>query len=90
MDWKKHKKLLLRDPQVKRALRENELEFQIARSIIQARINRGLTQIELARKLNTKQSVISRVENVKTIPSLSFLKRLANSLETSLHVEIGT
>ena len=89
MDWKTHKKQLLRDPQVRKALKENELEFQIAKSVIQARIKRGLTQKQLARRLNTKQSVISRVETVKTTPSLSFLKRLSKALNTSLRVEIG-
>ena len=89
MDWKTHKRQLLRDPEVRRALKESELEFQIAKSIIEARIKRGMTQKELARRLNTKQSVISRVETVKTTPSLSFLKRVAETLNTSLRVEIG-
>ena len=89
MNWKTHKRQLLRDPEVRRALKESELEFQIARSIIEARIKRGMTQKELARRLNTKQSVISRVETVKTTPSLSFLKRVAETLNTSLRVEIG-
>ena len=89
MNWKTHKRQLLRDPEVRRALKESELEFQIARSIIEARIKRGLTQEDLAKRLNTKQSVISRVETVKTTPSLSFLKRVAETLNTSLRVEIG-
>ncbi|MBI2443151.1 MAG: helix-turn-helix transcriptional regulator [Candidatus Levybacteria bacterium] len=37
--------------------------------------------------LNTKQSVISRVENAKTVPSLSFLKRLTQVLDASLQVQ---
>jgi len=37
--------------------------------------------------MNTKQSVISRVENAKTVPSLSFLKRLAQVLDASLQVQ---
>ena len=90
MNWKTHKRQLLRDPKVRKALKESELEFQIAKSIIEARIKMGLTQKELARRLNTKQSVISRVETVKTTPSLSFLKRLAKTLHASLRVEIGT
>lgn len=90
MDWKTHKRQLLRDLEVRKALKENELEFQIAKSIIEARIKRGMTQKELAKRLNTRQSVISRVETVKTTPSLSFLKRLAKTLDTSLRVEIGT
>lgn len=89
MNWKKHRKELLKDPKVRRALKENELEFRIAKSIIEARIKRGLTQKDLAKKLKTKQSVISRLETVKTTPTLSFLKRLAKTLDTSLRVEIG-
>jgi len=87
MDWKTHKKLLLKDPKVRKALKETELEYQIARALIRARIEKGLTQAQLAKKLNTKQSVISRVENAKTTPSLSFLKNLAKVLDTTLHVE---
>lgn len=85
-DWESHKKDLLKQPKFREALKETELEYQIARAIIEARINRGLTQLELAKRLNTKQSVISRVENAKTIPSLSFLKRLALVLGITLHV----
>lgn len=87
MDWKTHKKQLLKDPEFRKALKETELEFQIAKAIIEVRINRGLSQEALAKKLHTKQSVISRVENAKTTPSLSFLKRLAVALNTSLQVQ---
>lgn len=87
MDWQTHRKQLLKDPKVKKALKETELEFQIARSIIKARIDQGLSQTQLARKLKTKQSVISRVENARTVPSLSFLKRLAKVLGASLQVQ---
>lgn len=87
MDWKTHRAELLKDPEVRKALKESGLEFQIARAIIDARINKGLSQKDLAEKLHTKQSVISRVENAKTTPSLSFLKRLAKVLNVSLKVE---
>ena len=87
MDWETHKKILLKDPAFRKALKETELEYQIARNIIKARIEKGLTQQQLAKKLNTKQSVISRVENAKTIPSLSFLKRLAEAFNTSLKIQ---
>lgn len=87
MDWKTHRAELLKDPEVQKALKKNELEFQIAKAIIEARINKGLSQKDLAEKLHTKQSVISRVENAKTTPSLSFLKRMAEVLNVSLKVE---
>lgn len=88
MDFKTHKKQLLKDPEFKKIYKETELEFQIAKAIIEARISKGLSQKELAEKLHTKQSVISRVENAKTTPSLSFLKRLAEALNISLQIEL--
>ena len=87
MDWKTHKKELLKDPRFKKALKETELEFQVAKAVIEARINKGLSQRNLADRLHTKQSVISRVENARTTPSLSFLRRLAEVLNLSLQVQ---
>jgi len=87
MDWETHKKILLKDPAFRKALKETELEYQIARALIKARLEKGLTQKQLAEKLRTRQSVISRVENAKTVPSLSLLKRLAEVLNLSLQVQ---
>lgn len=87
MDWQTHKKLLLKDPKFREALKETELEYQVARALIKARLDRGLTQQQLAHKLKTKQSVISRVEAAKSLPSLSFLKRMADALNLSLHLQ---
>jgi ribosome-binding protein aMBF1 (putative translation factor) len=86
-DWETHKKKMLANPKIRQALKESELEFQIARSLIETRIKKGLTQADIAKKMNTRQSVISRVENAQTTPSLSFLKRLASALQTSLQVQ---
>lgn len=89
MDWKTHRKLLLKDPEVRRALKEIEPEYQIARALIRARIEKNLTQKQLASKLGTKQSVLSRVENAKTTPTVSFLKRLAEVLNMNLKIEFS-
>jgi transcriptional regulator with XRE-family HTH domain len=87
MDWDTYEQKLLKNPKVREALKETEVEYQIARAIIEARLKKGLTQKELAAALHTKQSVISRVENAKTTPSLAFLKRLANVLGASLEIQ---
>lgn len=89
MDFETHKKQLMQYPAFKKAYEESELEYQIARALIKARIEKGLTQAQLAKKLHTRQSVISRVENAKTVPSLSFLKRLADVLNVPLKVQFG-
>ena len=86
-DWKTLKKQLLKNPAFKEAYEESELEYQIARLVIKARIEKGYTQKTLAEKLQTRQSVISRLENAGTIPSISFLKRLADALNVTLTVQ---
>ena len=89
MNWQTHKKQLLKKPEFRKALKETEPELQIAKAVIEARLKRGMTQATLAHRLNTKQSVISRVENAKTATSLTFLKRLARELQTSFEIRVN-
>ena len=86
-DFERHKKQLMKNPEFRKEYEATRLEFEIARAVIRARIKHGLTQAQLAKKLNTRQSVISRLESMNTTPSLSFLKRLARALNTSLQVQ---
>ena len=87
MTWEEYGKILMKRPGFKEAQEETRLEYEIARALIKARIEKGLTQAEVAKMMKTKQSVISRVENARTMPSLAFLKRLAVVLDASLHVQ---
>ena len=86
-NWSQLKKELLTNPKFKKLYEESQPEFEIAKAIISARIDNKITQKELAKRMNTTQSVISRVEQAKTSPSISFLKRLAQALNTSLSVQ---
>lgn len=89
MNWKTHKKQLLKNPIFKKALEEVSPEIQIAKAIIEARISNGLSQKKLAEALHTKQSVISRVENARTLPSMAFIKKAAKALGTSFQININ-
>ncbi len=89
MDWKTHKKQLLKNEAFRQALDDLEPEFQVAKAVIEARMKNGLSQKELADKLQTKQSVVSRIENAKTSASLSFIKRLSVALNTSMIIHIA-
>ena len=88
-DFDKLKKRLMKNPAFRKEHEATRVEFEIARAIIRARIERGLTQKQLAEKLKPRQSVISRVESMNTTPSLSFLKRLAAVLNVSLQVKFS-
>ncbi len=86
-NWDTYKQKLLKDPEFKKLYENSRPEFEIAKAIIRARIENKITQKELAEKMNTTQSVISRVEQGKTSPSISLLKRLAAALNTTLQVQ---
>ena len=67
----------MNDPEFAEAWAETELEDQIKRNLIQARIDAGLTQKELAEKSGVRQSNISRIENGTAIPTLQTLNAIA-------------
>ena len=54
-----------------------------------AREEAGLTQEQLARKVKTKKSAISRIENHAEDIKLSTLEKIASALGKKLHVEVA-
>ncbi len=80
------KRQFLKDKKISQAYKEIGPEFALAQAIIEKRIKKGLTQIELARKLKTKQSAISRLESGTYNPSLAFLVKAAKALDARVVV----
>lgn len=73
---------------------ESKLIFETANDIskiivelIEARVDRGYTQRDLAEKCGIKQSAIARMESLKTIPRLDTVIRVANALKVVISVE---
>lgn len=86
--WNDFEKEMLEQPGFSEVAKEVEIEYQVARAILKARLQKGMTQADLARAMHTTQSVISRAESARVTPSLSFLKRLANVLGSTLHIQL--
>ncbi|WP_050183396.1 helix-turn-helix domain-containing protein [Domibacillus robiginosus] len=63
---------------------EKDIEQLIARNIIRRRKKLGLTQKQLADRLNTQQSVMSRIETGNHNLTIANLKGIAQVLETDL------
>ena len=61
-------------------------EFALARAVIHARVAAGLTQEQLAQRMDTTQSVIARLESGRTPPSTQTLERLAAATGTRLQI----
>ena len=75
-----------RDPEYRAAYDELGLEFDLARSVIEARVRAGLTQEQLARKMKTTQPVIARLESGRARPSTTTLTKLARATGTRLSI----
>lgn len=54
-------------------------EFSLARELIAARVRAGLTQAELAARMDTTQSVVARLESGAQLPSVKTLLRFAKA-----------
>ena len=80
-DWQAEQ---LQDPEFIASANELEPGYQIAR----LRIQRGLTQAELAEMIGTHQPSIARLENGSSVPSLSFLERIANALDARIVLHV--
>ena len=76
----------LKDKEYRKAHEDLAPEFALARAVMTARVIAGLTQGELAQRMNTTQSVIARLESGRTRPSTQTLERLANATGTRLKI----
>ncbi len=74
----------LQDEEFALLYEDSEAEFEITKALIQARIDLGLTQKQLADKIGTQQPSISRLESGDYNPSLEFLKKVAQGLGKKL------
>lgn len=63
---------------------KTNIVFEIAEMVTNERMNKGLTQKDLAKLLKTKQSSISRLESGNSLPSLNFLEKIAKALNMKL------
>lgn len=84
--YKEIKKKLLKDVGVRKAYQELGPEFELARTVIEMRLKKGLTQAVLAKKIGTKQSAVARLESGRYNPSLVFLDKVASALGAKLEV----
>ncbi|OGY17214.1 MAG: transcriptional regulator [Candidatus Chisholmbacteria bacterium RIFCSPHIGHO2_01_FULL_49_18] len=76
----------LKDPKFKKAWDESEAQYQITRELIKARLDKHVSQRTLARKANTTQAVISRIENMSVSPSVRLLQKIASALGKKLEI----
>lgn len=77
-----------RDPEFAEGFDSGYEQFKIGVMLKQARLEAGMTQDELASRLHTKKTAISRIENHAEDIKLSTLKRFAEAIGKRLTLNI--
>jgi ribosome-binding protein aMBF1 (putative translation factor) len=84
-----HRRFLKDKPESQELLREISLNARVAQLIYNARKAKGLTQKELADLIQTKQSVLARLEDADYEGhSLSMLHRISEALQQRVEISI--
>jgi ribosome-binding protein aMBF1 (putative translation factor) len=78
-----------KDEELEEMVREASLNVRVAQIIYDARTQAGLTQQQLADLIETKQSVIARLEDADYEGhSLSMLQRIAQALNQRVEIQL--
>ena len=81
--FQKLKADLLANKAVREAYDRLAPEYAIARAVIKARTESGLTQAQLARRMKTSQSYIARLESARAMPTMNTFLRVAKATGTT-------
>ena len=87
MDFDEFLEESLKNPKIKAEYDKLEPEFAVIEAVLKARVQKGITQEQLAKKIGTKQSAIARIESGNANPSIGFLQKLAEALGKKLVIQ---
>ncbi len=82
------KSLLMKDEEFKTEYDKLRPRYEVISQIIEARTSQNITQAELALRVGTQKSNISRLESGVYNPSLDFLAKVARSLGKEVQVTL--
>ncbi|MBN2549897.1 MAG: helix-turn-helix transcriptional regulator [Anaerolineales bacterium] len=73
------------DPEYRQAEEELRLPFALADAILNARLKKGWSQTELARRVGTRQANISRIEAGLANPTLRVIQSICKVLDVDIN-----
>ena len=87
-DFQKLLKEELKDHQFQQEWDNLELRYTIIKQLIKLRNSYNLSQTQLAKKIGTTQSVISRIENGSVNIGIDFLEKVAKAFNKKVELHI--
>lgn len=82
------KEQLMKDEEFKAEYEKLKPRYEVISQIIEVRNKQNITQEELALRVGTKKSNISRLESGSYNPSLDMLVKVAKSLGKEVHIKL--
>ncbi len=82
------KTAFLRDPDHRAAYAALAPEYDLARKLVAARAAAGLSQTEVAERMGTQQSEVSRIEGARQNVTIAKLARYAQAVGTKLEIHL--
>lgn len=79
----------LKDENFKKEWDNSELRYTVIEQLIVIRNRYNLSQTQLAKKLNTTQAVISRIENGSVNIGIDFLSKLAHCFNQKIEIKFS-
>ena len=90
MNFKEYKERALQnDAELRAEYEALAPQYEMIKSVIAARMEQNITQAELAMRINTRQSNISRFESGDYNPSVEFLGKIASALGKKLDIRLS-
>lgn len=77
----------MKNSEFRKEWEKSEPHFQLMNAIIGARIEKKMTQQQLAKKAKTTQAVISRIQNATVSPTLELIQRIAEAMGKRLEIK---
>ena len=78
----------MKDEEFKKEYERLQLRYEVISQLIDARKEQNLSQAELAKRVGTQKSNISRLESGNYNPSLDFLIKVVHCLGKDLEIQI--
>lgn len=86
-DFQKYLEQQMQDPEFAAEFEAQQPEYEAIRALIAARLERKMTQKELAKRTGIRQSNLSRIESGVCSPTIDTLARIAAGLGKTLRIE---
>lgn len=84
--FEQHLKESLKEANFKEEWKKQKTEYQLSCKLIELRLKNKISQSELAKKANTTQAIISRIESMSANPSIETLKKIGSALNCNLTI----